>query len=160
MHPVNATNRYQQNMSPTLHNTSQGSPKIHMSVREMHSTSSVSSVGSTQSASASANGPERRNSSVIVIEHVERISMAPEGTPDSTANPSAKLKHLDRNQMLDSNIQQCHSPTQHSSAPNPNYRQEPHLGNVPMDSSNYSKPVSVDQTQGKSNELVSAHIFV
>merc|ERR1719412_2252454 len=89
---VSSPNHYHQNVSPTLNDAPQGSPRIHMSVREMNSTSSVSSLGSTQSTSASVHGQERRNSSVIVIEHVDRVTMGPEGSPNLNSKPNVKLK--------------------------------------------------------------------
>ena len=70
------------NQLPSSLNVSQTSPRIHMSVREMNSTSSVSSVGSAHSSVAAVNGQERRNSSVIVIEHLDRINTT-ERSPES-----------------------------------------------------------------------------
>jgi hypothetical protein len=160
---ANSTNQYHQKPSPTLNDTSQGSPRIHMSVREMNSTSSVSSLGSTQSASTSVNGQERRNSSVIVIEHVERVTMDPEGSSDLSVTPNVKLKHGDSHQVSDSDIQRYHTPSHLSSSHNDNYaenEQNPqHSVNVAINSSDYIR-ASNEEGKEKNNELVSAHIFV
>ena len=160
---VSSPNNYHQNVSPTLNDASQGSPRIHMSVREMNSTSSISSLGSTQSTSASAHGQERRNSSVIVIEHVERVTMDPEGSPNSNSKPKVKLKYGENHHVSDSEIQQYHASSHQSSTQNDDYAEDknnhPHSVNVAINSSDYIR-TSMEEATEKNNELVSAHIFV
>ena len=161
-----STGSYQHNMSQHSQDPLQSSPKIHMSVREMNSASSASSVGSVQSSLASTTQPERRNSSVITIQHVDRVNIAPEGVLGNV-KPNVKLKHGEHSQTQDSNSKQRHHPPTHhnliqqSQEYVENDRRHHLPVNVSVGSSEYNNATSSEQMEkDKSNELVSAHIFV
>merc|ERR1712223_1588759 len=126
-------------------NDPQTSPRIHMSVREKHSTSSVSSVGSARSSVVTANGQERRNSSVIVIEHFDRVNASTGGSSESTHKPA--YRSPDNTSSNHPNNVVMNNQTRH------------HSVNVAVGNTDH-RTTSIDESTEKSTELVSSHIFV